>query len=59
MQLCFYSVLVMYLCCLIFSEKSDEEVSSILKKLLFFTILMVSFPIGSYFASKSYFFEGQ
>lgn len=41
------------------SEASEERVSDVLKKLLFFTILMVTVPISSYFLSKSYVFEGK
>ncbi|KAK6480212.1 vacuolar ATPase assembly integral membrane protein vma21 [Huso huso] len=36
---------------------NDGSLVSALKTLLFFTILMITLPIGLYFASKSYFFE--
>ncbi|KAK1804233.1 hypothetical protein P4O66_020270 [Electrophorus voltai] len=37
---------------------NDGSLVSALKTLLFFTILMVTLPIGLYFASKAYIFEG-
>ncbi|XP_076878759.1 vacuolar ATPase assembly integral membrane protein vma21-like [Brachyhypopomus gauderio] len=37
---------------------NDGSMVSALKTLLFFTILMVTVPIGLYFASKTYIFEG-
>lgn len=37
---------------------NDNSLVSALKTLLFFTILMVTLPIGLYFASKAYIFEG-
>ncbi|KAM9511134.1 vacuolar ATPase assembly integral membrane protein vma21-like [Salvelinus alpinus] len=37
---------------------NDSSLVSALKTLLFFTILMVTLPIGLYFASKAYIFEG-
>lgn len=37
---------------------NDGSMVSALKTLLFFTVLMVTVPIGLYFASKSYIFEG-
>ncbi|KAF7688978.1 vacuolar ATPase assembly integral membrane protein vma21 [Silurus meridionalis] len=40
------------------SRGNDGSLLSVLKTLLFFTILMVTLPIGLYFASKKYFFEG-
>ncbi|XP_006632835.1 vacuolar ATPase assembly integral membrane protein vma21 [Lepisosteus oculatus] len=36
---------------------NDGSLVSALKTLLFFTILMVTLPIGLYFASKAYVFE--
>ncbi|KAJ8246555.1 hypothetical protein GJAV_G00252720 [Gymnothorax javanicus] len=38
--------------------RNDGSMVSALKTLLFFTILMVTLPIGLYFASKAYIFEG-
>ncbi|KAG9271946.1 vacuolar ATPase assembly integral membrane protein vma21-like [Astyanax mexicanus] len=38
--------------------RNDGSLVSALKTLLFFTVLMVTVPIGLYFASKSYIFEG-
>ncbi|XP_027033829.1 vacuolar ATPase assembly integral membrane protein vma21 [Tachysurus fulvidraco] len=40
------------------SRGSDGSLLAVLKTLLFFTILMVTLPIGLYFASKKYLFEG-
>ncbi|XP_060903696.1 vacuolar ATPase assembly integral membrane protein vma21 [Labrus mixtus] len=37
---------------------NESSLVSALKTLLFFTILMVTLPIGLYFASKAYIFEG-
>nr|XP_020470276.1 vacuolar ATPase assembly integral membrane protein VMA21 [Monopterus albus] len=37
---------------------NDNSLVSALKTLLFFTIMMVTLPIGLYFASKAYIFEG-
>ncbi|XP_057706551.1 vacuolar ATPase assembly integral membrane protein vma21 [Corythoichthys intestinalis] len=37
---------------------NEGSLVSALKTLLFFTILMVTLPIGLYFASKAYIFEG-
>ncbi|XP_072519734.1 vacuolar ATPase assembly integral membrane protein vma21-like [Salminus brasiliensis] len=37
---------------------NDGSLVSALKTLLFFTVLMVTVPIGLYFASKAYVFEG-
>ncbi|XP_066506122.1 vacuolar ATPase assembly integral membrane protein VMA21-like [Hoplias malabaricus] len=37
---------------------NDGSMVSALKTLLFFTFLMVTVPIGLYFASKAYIFEG-
>ncbi|XP_065106630.1 vacuolar ATPase assembly integral membrane protein vma21 [Paramisgurnus dabryanus] len=37
---------------------NDGSLVSVLKTLLFFTILMITLPIGLYFASKSFLFEG-
>lgn len=36
---------------------NDGSLVSVLKTLLFFTILMITLPIGLYFASKSLLFE--
>ncbi|KAK2911151.1 hypothetical protein QQF64_026810 [Cirrhinus molitorella] len=36
---------------------NDGSLVSVLKTLLFFTLLMITLPIGLYFASKSYLFE--
>ncbi|XP_051550869.1 vacuolar ATPase assembly integral membrane protein vma21-like [Myxocyprinus asiaticus] len=36
---------------------NDGSLVSVLKTLLFFTILMITLPIGLYFASKSFLFE--
>ncbi|XP_064876078.1 vacuolar ATPase assembly integral membrane protein VMA21-like isoform X1 [Oncorhynchus nerka] len=40
------------------SNRNDSSLVSALKTLLFFTILMVTLPIGLYFASKAYIFQG-
>uniref|UniRef100_A0A1A7X6L5 VMA21 vacuolar H+-ATPase homolog n=1 Tax=Iconisemion striatum TaxID=60296 RepID=A0A1A7X6L5_9TELE len=37
---------------------NEGSLVSALKTLLFFTILMVTLPIGLYFTSKAYIFEG-
>ncbi|XP_062332294.1 vacuolar ATPase assembly integral membrane protein VMA21-like [Osmerus eperlanus] len=37
---------------------NESSLASALKTLLFFTVLMVTVPIGLYFASKAYIFEG-
>jgi len=37
---------------------NESSMVSALKTLLFFTIMMVTLPIGLYFASKAYIFEG-
>ncbi|XP_028671512.1 vacuolar ATPase assembly integral membrane protein vma21 [Erpetoichthys calabaricus] len=37
---------------------NDGSLISALKTLLFFTVLMITLPIGLYFASKAYLFEG-
>ncbi|XP_077387952.1 vacuolar ATPase assembly integral membrane protein vma21 [Festucalex cinctus] len=37
---------------------NEGSLVSALRTLLFFTILMVTLPIGLYFASKAYIFEG-
>lgn len=39
--------------------RNEMSLVSALKTLLFFTILMVTLPIGLYFASKAYIFEGK
>ncbi|XP_030637072.1 vacuolar ATPase assembly integral membrane protein vma21 [Chanos chanos] len=36
---------------------NDGSLLAVLKTLLFFTILMVTLPIGLYFATKTYLFE--
>ncbi|KAG1958287.1 vacuolar ATPase assembly integral membrane protein vma21 [Pimephales promelas] len=36
---------------------NDGSLVSVLKTLLFFTILMITLPIGLYFTSKSFLFE--
>ncbi|KAK7922129.1 hypothetical protein WMY93_009031 [Mugilogobius chulae] len=41
-----------------YSRGNEGSLVSALKTLLFFTILMVTLPIGLYFASKAYVFEG-
>ncbi|CAM9438767.1 vacuolar ATPase assembly integral membrane protein VMA21 [Lethenteron reissneri] len=40
------------------SASSDNSLLPVLKTLLFFTILMITMPIGLYFATKVYVFEG-
>ncbi|XP_040261769.1 vacuolar ATPase assembly integral membrane protein VMA21 [Bufo bufo] len=39
-------------------SQNDGSLLSTLKTLLFFTILMIMLPIGLYFSSKVYVFEG-
>lgn len=39
--------------------RNEGSLVSALKTLLFFTILMVTLPIGLYFTSKTYVFEGK
>ncbi|KAM3910813.1 vacuolar ATPase assembly integral membrane protein VMA21 [Leptodactylus fuscus] len=39
-------------------RQNDSSLVSTLKTLLFFTILMIMLPIGLYFSSKVYVFEG-
>ncbi|MCJ8748887.1 hypothetical protein PDJAM_G00170030 [Pangasius djambal] len=39
------------------SRGNDGSLLAVLKTLLFFTILMITLPIGLYFASKKYLFE--
>ncbi|XP_069842688.1 vacuolar ATPase assembly integral membrane protein VMA21 [Dendropsophus ebraccatus] len=41
-----------------FSAGNERSLVSTLKTLLFFTILMIMLPIGLYFSSKVYVFEG-
>uniref|UniRef100_A0A8C5GAR3 Vacuolar ATPase assembly factor VMA21 n=1 Tax=Gouania willdenowi TaxID=441366 RepID=A0A8C5GAR3_GOUWI len=38
--------------------RNESSLMAALKTLLFFTILMVTLPIGLYFTSKTYVFEG-
>ncbi|KAM5196303.1 vacuolar ATPase assembly integral membrane protein VMA21 isoform 3-T3 [Hipposideros larvatus] len=38
--------------------KNESSLASTLKTLLFFTALMITVPIGLYFTTKSYVFEG-
>uniref|UniRef100_A0A8B9HFH4 Vacuolar ATPase assembly factor VMA21 n=1 Tax=Astyanax mexicanus TaxID=7994 RepID=A0A8B9HFH4_ASTMX len=38
-------------------NRNDGSLVSVLKTLLFFTILMITLPIGLYFATKAYLFE--
>lgn len=40
-------------------HRNEGSLVSALKTLLFFTVLMVTLPIGLYFASKAYIFEGK
>ncbi|XP_055500000.1 vacuolar ATPase assembly integral membrane protein vma21 [Leucoraja erinacea] len=37
---------------------NDSSLLSVLKTLLFFTFLMIALPIGLYFGTKSFVFEG-
>ncbi|XP_008827712.1 vacuolar ATPase assembly integral membrane protein VMA21 isoform X1 [Nannospalax galili] len=56
-----YFVLSLILPSLTFSSKTNRNESSLastLKTLLFFTALMITVPIGLYFTTKSYIFEG-
>ncbi|XP_007664077.1 vacuolar ATPase assembly integral membrane protein VMA21 [Ornithorhynchus anatinus] len=39
-------------------RQNEGSLASTLKTLLFFTALMITVPIGLYFSSKSYIFEG-
>uniref|UniRef100_A0A452TY37 Vacuolar ATPase assembly factor VMA21 n=1 Tax=Ursus maritimus TaxID=29073 RepID=A0A452TY37_URSMA len=39
-------------------RKNESSLASTLKTLLFFTALMITVPIGLYFTTKSYVFEG-
>lgn len=39
--------------------RNESSLVSALKTLLFFTIMMVTLPIGLYFATKAYLFEGK
>uniref|UniRef100_A0A4W5KHK6 Vacuolar ATPase assembly factor VMA21 n=1 Tax=Hucho hucho TaxID=62062 RepID=A0A4W5KHK6_9TELE len=41
----------------VLGRANDESLVSVLKTLLFFTIMMITLPIGLYFTSKSYVFE--
>lgn len=43
--------------CLLYS-RNESSLASTLKTLLFFTALMITVPIGLYFTTKSYVFEG-
>uniref|UniRef100_A0A7N4Q015 Vacuolar ATPase assembly integral membrane protein VMA21 n=1 Tax=Sarcophilus harrisii TaxID=9305 RepID=A0A7N4Q015_SARHA len=38
--------------------RNEDSITSTLKTLLVFTTLMITLPIGLYFSSKSYAFEG-
>ncbi|XP_012924478.1 vacuolar ATPase assembly integral membrane protein VMA21 [Heterocephalus glaber] len=38
--------------------RNESSLASTLKTLLFFTALMITVPIGLYFTTKSYIFEG-
>ncbi|XP_036126895.1 vacuolar ATPase assembly integral membrane protein VMA21 isoform X1 [Molossus molossus] len=38
--------------------RNESSLASTLKTLLFFTVLMITVPIGLYFTTKSYVFEG-
>ncbi|XP_032330433.1 vacuolar ATPase assembly integral membrane protein VMA21 isoform X1 [Camelus dromedarius] len=40
------------------SGRNESSLASTLKTLLFFTALMITVPIGLYFTTKSYVFEG-
>ncbi|XP_013006416.1 vacuolar ATPase assembly integral membrane protein VMA21 isoform X1 [Cavia porcellus] len=40
------------------SNRNESSLASTLKTLLFFTALMITVPIGLYFTTKSYVFEG-
>uniref|UniRef100_A0AAY4AJH3 Vacuolar ATPase assembly integral membrane protein VMA21 n=1 Tax=Denticeps clupeoides TaxID=299321 RepID=A0AAY4AJH3_9TELE len=39
-------------------QDDGASLLSVLKTLLFFTIMMITLPIGLYFATKAYVFEG-
>ncbi|XP_076847134.1 vacuolar ATPase assembly integral membrane protein vma21 [Brachyhypopomus gauderio] len=39
------------------SRGNDGSLLAVLKTLLFYTVLMITLPIGLYFASKTYLFE--
>ncbi|XP_021043946.1 vacuolar ATPase assembly integral membrane protein VMA21 isoform X1 [Mus pahari] len=39
-------------------ERNENSLAATLKTLLFFTALMITVPIGLYFTTKSYIFEG-
>uniref|UniRef100_A0A2K5DUN5 Vacuolar ATPase assembly factor VMA21 n=1 Tax=Aotus nancymaae TaxID=37293 RepID=A0A2K5DUN5_AOTNA len=39
-------------------HRNESSLASTLKTLLFFTALMITVPIGLYFTTKSYIFEG-
>ncbi|XP_019377180.1 PREDICTED: vacuolar ATPase assembly integral membrane protein VMA21 isoform X1 [Gavialis gangeticus] len=39
-------------------RQSEGSITSTLRTLLFFTALMITLPIGLYFSSKAYIFEG-
>ncbi|XP_028314551.1 vacuolar ATPase assembly integral membrane protein vma21 [Gouania willdenowi] len=41
-----------------YTRGNESSLMAALKTLLFFTILMVTLPIGLYFTSKTYVFEG-
>lgn len=41
-----------------FFSRNENTLASTLKTLLFFTALMITVPIGLYFTTKSYVFEG-
>ncbi|KAI4818647.1 hypothetical protein KUCAC02_003952 [Chaenocephalus aceratus] len=41
-----------------YNRGNESSLVSALKTLLFFTIMMVTLPIGLYFATKAYLFEG-
>ncbi|XP_054437776.1 vacuolar ATPase assembly integral membrane protein VMA21 isoform X3 [Pteronotus mesoamericanus] len=40
------------------TKRNESSLASTLKTLLFFTALMITVPIGLYFTTKSYVFEG-
>uniref|UniRef100_A0A2K6TTP8 Vacuolar ATPase assembly factor VMA21 n=1 Tax=Saimiri boliviensis boliviensis TaxID=39432 RepID=A0A2K6TTP8_SAIBB len=43
---------------LLLEHRNESSLASTLKTLLFFTALMITVPIGLYFTTKSYIFEG-
>ena len=43
----------------LFSSRNDGSLVSVLRTLLIFTIMMITLPIGLYFATKAYLFEGK